>query len=317
MMTRSKRTSMARDATCVTWAGALTCAMALGCGVTRVDGDNGNGGGVPAEVQARFDTYCATPSCHNSPAVYPQLSPGASDAILDSMDQQGRIPLVDIGNPSNSYLAIKMVPELNMDLFAGSPMPVGGGMPPEDIAVILGWIAGAPFPDGETDGGTGTTGDPTDPTVASATGSGETTDTTDPSATATGTSGDEWMSVCSLMDVNPDAVSPVQAGDEAGLIPAAVGEAIENNCGCHLTSESSAPMYVINPFPVATLEDFLDDSTGQPRYQMALDRMNAPNSMPPAFPCEQDGQLMDPDEQALLIDWLSQGAPDGATYVPG
>lgn len=300
---------------------ASVCVIA-GCGVKRLEPDGSAGGGIPEVVQQRFDQHCATSSCHDG-TFPPDLRRGNSAAIIDAQSPTASIPFVEFGNPSNSYLAVKLVPELNMDVFVGVPMPMGRTMPPEDVAIILGWIAGAPLPTGDTDSGTGSTG-MTDPTVADA--SSTTDDPTDPSesGSSTGTGGatdtaGDWMSICTLEDVDPGATSPVMAADEAGMIPADVGAAIENNCGCHLTTESSDPLvYTLNPFPLATLADFEGDHTnGQPRYQVALDRVaHEVIPMPPASPCDHDGQRIDPDEEALLMDWLGQGAPDGATFTP-
>lgn len=145
--------------------GLLTALSSItGCEqVTKLD-ETPSSGGVPPEVQARFDTYCAVPGCHMA-AVGPELTSGSSSAALMMTSSAGPA-YVTFGDLENSQLITRIAP--------------GGGMPPasspqltdEDRAVIYGWVAGAPFPDAESDAGSGsTTGDTMTTTGGSESGS--------------------------------------------------------------------------------------------------------------------------------------------------
>ncbi len=277
------------------------------------EGDTGSGSAVPAAVQQRLTESCAIPGCHASGSVAPDLSEAAGGAWVSQSGAGG--PFVTFGDVDNSYLIEKMFPAPS----SGSQMPLAPGvLEPEDLAVIVGWVAGVEFPDGETattdtnasdtDDPTATTG-PTDPTMAS-----DTDDT-----------GSELV-LCSIEVVAPDITSPVVSGDEAGVIPSSVGGALERNCGCHYTDQTSDPTLY---FPYAggtqlrTLQNFTDNYAGAnstyqgaPAWQAVQDRVIVQQNMPTAV-CEvEGGGTMTAEDFTVFEAWFGQGAPDGATFTP-
>lgn len=112
--------------------------------VTRID--EGDGGGsdsaVPGPVQERLTQSCAIPSCHVSGSVTPDLSAASGGAWVSQSGGGG--PYITFGDIENSYLIEKMFPSPS----AGSQMPLSPGvLETEDLAVIVGWVAGVEFPD--------------------------------------------------------------------------------------------------------------------------------------------------------------------------
>lgn len=136
---------------------ALAWLPALGCGLEEIT-DGGNTDQIPAEVQAAFDETCATNmTCHANGSALVNLGPGSSAAILDTNASTGD-PFVKFGDIEGSYLARKI---LGTNI-SGGPMPLDQQSPNDEVnlAIILGWIAGAEFSDGGdsgTDSGTDTT----------------------------------------------------------------------------------------------------------------------------------------------------------------
>ncbi|MFV8749072.1 hypothetical protein ACNOYE_00820 [Nannocystaceae bacterium ST9] len=143
---------------------ALALLPTLGCGLEEIKGGNTQDQ-IPAEVQRALDETCATNStCHANGSALLNLGPGASAALLDTMASTGD-PFVVFGDLEASYLARKI---LGTNI-SGGPMPLSNQSPNDEVnlAIILGWIAGAEF----SDGGSDTSGDTTD------TGGDTTTDT--------------------------------------------------------------------------------------------------------------------------------------------
>jgi hypothetical protein len=123
---------------------AVTAAM---CGPEPKVGDPIPGAGEIAptldSIQVNvFTPSCATASCHSGSAS-PALDPGlAWDALVGQPSvQQPATPLVDPGNPSDSYLLIKLRGGGD-----GSPMPIGApSLGDADLVAIETWIQnGAP-----------------------------------------------------------------------------------------------------------------------------------------------------------------------------
>lgn len=150
-MTCSIRLNLVRGLTAAVLAiGGTTCG-----GVERIgDDDTGTGtdGGsdatVPQWVQAAFDRSCAVAGCHGSGGLPPSLALGESDAIIGGLASNGEMPLVELGNLDGSYLALKLLPAA---LHPDGAEVSGSQMPPaptddsdQDVATILGWIAGTP-----------------------------------------------------------------------------------------------------------------------------------------------------------------------------
>lgn len=130
--------------------------LVVGCDQVErleVGGAPGSGSLVPEAVQRRLTESCAVPGCHVTGGIAPDLSEASGGAWV-SQDGAGG-PLVTFGDVENSYLVEKMFPSPS----AGSQMPLAPGvLAPEDLAVIIGWITGVEFPEGETDPGGSETG---------------------------------------------------------------------------------------------------------------------------------------------------------------
>jgi hypothetical protein len=137
-------------------------ATSTGCGVEILDDQNG--GQVPFAVEAAFERSCLGAGCHSSaqPAAGLSLEGAALQALVGaSSSQRPELPLVAIGDVAGSYLAIKVLSDDGLASYgvsraAGtSRMPLSGlsEQALEDVALILGWIAGAELPTPSDDGG--------------------------------------------------------------------------------------------------------------------------------------------------------------------
>lgn len=305
------------------------CALAVllgGCDQLIAVHDAPSSGSIPAAVQERFTIYCATPACHGGTQA-PDLRAGNAATILDRASTTG-MPYVDLGNPQGSYLAVKLLPEPS----AGTTMPPPGSppLPAEDEAIILGWIAGAMFPDEGTSGATLADGSDTmssaDATTSDGDAGGDTMSTTNASST-TGTSDTDGgvAPVCSLERVQPGAASPVDAGTGAGQIPIAIGEVLDHNCGCHYATTAMSPytaLLGVGYQPMETLADFTGAYAGinMAAYgsgtgaDAVYDRVVTLGTMPQTIVCDVGGGAVITDEDfATLRAWLEAGTPDGAS----
>ena len=132
-----------------------------GCGVEVLD--DASATAVPFEVEDAFGRSCGVSGCHEAgqPAAGLALVGSALEGLVDRpSSQRPELSLVRIGDVGNSYLALKILPpdivaQYGQSLAAGtSRMPLGGSSDAvkKDIAVILGWIAGAELPAPETGG---------------------------------------------------------------------------------------------------------------------------------------------------------------------
>jgi hypothetical protein len=300
-------------------AALLTC----GCpALVEVEGD-GVASGVPPVVQDRLTQYCAIPGCHSTGAQFPDLSEGGSAATLDQSSGVTGTPFVVFGDVQGSYLALKLLPAPPDGTIM--PPPALPPMPPQDVALILGWIAGADLSDaaddgttGESDGGDGGPGDGSGLDSAGSTGDGMTS--------GPGDTGGGPAQVCSLQGVDPGAADPVDAGDGAGQIPTVVGEVLNRNCGCHYASEATAPYTALLGLgyqPMETLGDFTAAYAGiNPNLYGAgsgadaiYDRVITLGTMPQPILCDLGGgTLITAEDRDLLQTWLDAGTPDGATF---
>ncbi len=292
-------------------------ALGLGLGacteLEKLDPDGGSGARIPDRVQTAFDVSCNIPGCHNSAAAGGlNLTATASPDIIGGQSTQSSLPLVELGNVDGSYLAIKMLPEVPEGVLRqGERMPLGGALDSEDNAIILGWIAGAELPGGGGEEDSTDDGADTDPT-------GE------PEETSTGsTGGGGGIVACGLEDVAPDVASPFDIGDAATQIPTDVGAALEANCGCH---EVSPDDVIEGAFPYqgmlhfSTIAEIQSDHMGRPVREVMLDRIDStePTRMPPTYYCDLGGgEVITAEDQELLVDWLTQGAPDAPNWNPG
>jgi hypothetical protein len=122
----------------------------------------GGGGGIPPAVRAAFEASCGKSGCHAAGGVQPVLAGAELDGILTGMG--GGLPYVTIGDTTNSYLAIVMLPDatlMELGLTRTAPrMPLDQDFLNPNLQTILAWIGGAEFEGGgdETTGGEMTTG---------------------------------------------------------------------------------------------------------------------------------------------------------------
>ena len=101
-------------------------------------------------------------------------------------------------------------------------------------------------------------------------------------------------------------------------IPPDIGAILVASCGCHLSNDliMGAPNYN-GSFEMATWDGFqaLRAADQAPYHEVGLGYLMT-DFMPLGFFCNIEGQAMDPDDRATMIQWLSEGAPDGATWAP-
>ncbi len=177
--------------------------------------------------------------------------------------------------------------------------------------------------DGDT-GSTGSTGVDTS-TGDATTSTGPVTTTTATTATTftTTTAAEESSSTgfvptgpyCSVQNVTHDELfDPLPRGEEAGVFPAVIADALEDNCGCHtLTSGGQNVEFENLQAPGGTL--FLQYAD--------LSRPFESGTLGQAIESEVRGYRMPvgscphpPELADVLFPWFDQGMPDGATYVP-
>ena len=121
----------------------------------RDEAATGEGAAVPAIVQQIFDDSCATAGCHagGSPAAGLSLAADASAAALGGTStQRPELALVEPGDPSASYLALKLLPAADGRADGTARMPAGAELDPVELAIVIGWIGGAPLDDVEPTG---------------------------------------------------------------------------------------------------------------------------------------------------------------------
>lgn len=153
------------------------------------------------------------------------------------------------------------------------------------------------------------------------------TDTIAPSTSAD-SSGDASESTgaaihfCGLADLKPSAANPIESGLAAMMIPPDIAAIQVGNCGCHLADAlevADVPDYPsTGPFDMATWTGFQAErvSDGMPYHVIAHGYVMT-EFMPLSTYCNiGGGEGMPPDQRATLVEWLSMGAPDGATWEP-
>jgi hypothetical protein len=285
--------------------------LLVGCpGIQAIDDDDNGNGGIPTEIQRIFDESCGTAdgTCHASGNPILALDAGSSPAILNASSGQAPLPLVELGNVTGSYLAIKVLPE-------PQPQRIGNLMPPpgsayelsdEDRATLVGWIGGAPLPGGET-------------------GTQDTDDTTGDDTTGDDTEEEIVEQSCDLSDIAPDAPNPVQVGTGAEQIPPNIGSALTRNCGCHYAEGpyEGAPTLVgyppTGPLDMITWAGFQQEQMfalcdSDVAHECVRERLDHALPMPPTSCVLEDGSRISDDDFELLDAWLAAGAPDGATW---
>jgi len=276
----------------------LVAVLVPGCEqVKKVDGESG--ACVPAEVQAAFDRSCGTPACHTEGGMQGSLSlaVGQSGDAIGKTAVGSPLPLVEIGNTENSYLAQKIISNPSAEI-TGDRMPQGFQGTPEqieDINTILTWIAGGEFECESAD----TTGTET-----------------------MGTTGEPELRACGLEDLAPGTPSMIVAGVAADQIPPDIATILENNCGCHYTNTYPEPPPYLDYqegtllLDMRTVAGFRAMNGAMQQFTaVTLDRLmgGGPIAMPPPDPyC----QAMPTSDFDTLVAWLGAGAPDGATWMP-
>lgn len=219
-------------------------------------------------------------------------------------------------------------------------------LPQTSIAALICALLGSgcsdatsPSPEATVSGGT-TQASPTTSTTAFP----ATTQGTDSTTGATDTEGADETAVvppppfpdfpppspkyCGLedIDVTTDPATAVDAGDEPGQLPLAIGDALLRNCGCHYTDNVEGLVdYMSDAVPIATHADFHAPFEGV--FPQAFDGLVYeavelrvvfvdPLPMPP-IECDvigENGMITEAD-LALFADWLSAGAPDAPNYL--
>ncbi len=200
-------------------------------------------------------------------------------------------------------------------------LPFGGGCGGDDASEIeaeAGSTAAVPL--GST-GGTSSSGDVASSSTASESSTGAPT-TVDPT-----TGPPAPPKLCSLEAVDPLAdPSIVEMGDEAGLLPTVIGEALLRNCGCHYSDNPDVFVdYIGNLVLINTWADFHVPFIGvfpmgfEDRMVWEATRVRVVEQMPvpmPAFECEvqdEEGVITQADRE-LFEAWFDAGAPDGANF---
>jgi hypothetical protein len=268
-----------------------------------------------------FDDRCNLPACHGGGTVQASLNLEAANSagiIGRPATQNPSLPLVEIGNVPGSYLAIKILPDAElMDLGLmrlGLAMPNGAvidAATQQDLALVLGWIAGADLPGGGTggtsmgtDGGTSSAGTGT---ASASTGTGDST---------TG----EPIQYCGLQDLKPGAPNPIDEGDVANKIPTEIGTLLRHNCGCHLADDLAV---TVPDFPASGLFQMTTlaqwQGTYGPNMTVTKDKVRSQldtEVMPNTVCNVGGGEHMDPADRARLIEWIDADVPDGANWPP-
>lgn len=120
---------------------------------------------------------------------------------------------------------------------------------------------------------------------------------------------------CSVQVVTEGALyDPLIRGDDAGVFPPIVADALEDTCGCHtLTGGAQNVRFPELQAPGGTLffeYTHVANGVGPTALGTMIEDEVRGFRMPP-------GSCPKPPEIAeVLIPWFDQGMPDGATFVP-
>jgi hypothetical protein len=151
-------------------------------------------------------------------------------------------------------------------------------------------------------------------------GSSDTHPTTQADGASSESSAEE-LHPCGLADLKASAADPIVSGTAAMQIPPDIAAIQVGNCGCHLADDLDvdAPDYPsTGAFDMTTWAGFQEIREGDqmPYHAIALANVMT-EFMPLSSYCDIGGGLKMPaDERATLVEWLTQGAPDGATWMP-
>jgi hypothetical protein len=161
----------------------------------------------------------------------------------------------------------------------------------------------------------GTTIDPDDGSTAAPPGS-----TSSESGGSSSTTGAPDQA-CGLEDLKPGTPDPIQSGAAAMHLPPDIAQILLISCGCHLADDHTVEDVPDYPstggFDMTMWAGWHADhpTTRMPYHALALTYVES-EFMPLESFCNVDGEAMDPSHRATLLDWLGQGAPDGATWMP-
>jgi hypothetical protein len=123
---------------------------------------------------------------------------------------------------------------------------------------------------------------------------------------------------CGLEDLKPGTADPIESGLRAMQIPPDIATILVENCGCHLADDHTVPDVPDYPsssgFDMTTWAGWqgTHPATGSAYHDMALNYVEQ-DVMPLQPFCNVP---IDATQEATLLEWLTQGAPDGATWVP-
>jgi hypothetical protein len=129
------------------------------------------------------------------------------------------------------------------------------------------------------------------------------------------------LHACGLEDLKPGEADPIQSGTGQMQIPPDIAAIQLANCGCHLADDLTveAPDYPsTGPFDMTTWDGFqaIRPSDRMPYHAIAHTYVES-GFMPLSTYCNLGGgENITPEDRATLVEWLSMGAPDGATWVP-
>ncbi|HWB82057.1 MAG TPA: hypothetical protein VG755_44145 [Nannocystaceae bacterium] len=137
---------------------------------------------------------------------------------------------------------------------------------------------------------------------------------------------------CGLEDLDPsaDPDAAIDEGDAVGQIPTVIGEVLLRNCGCHYTDMVPPGYvdYISHHQEMSTLAHFHENFMGtfptgyetMPTYLAVEQRVVFSNPLPmPSINCSIDGNpqhRISDEDLATISDWLTAGAPDGASWPP-
>ncbi len=132
--------------------------------------------------------------------------------------------------------------------------------------------------------------------------------------TSTGEPLPEGPSCSVQVTTHGELFDPLPKGEEAGLFPTSVGEALEDYCGCHTLSSNAQNVHhpgLLAPGGSLFLE-YADMSRGfgGGTLGQAIAEEVQGYAMPPGS-CSYP-----PDPAAVLEKWFEDGLPDGANFTP-
>ncbi len=238
---------------------------------------------IPPDIGTILDENCG---CHYADELTVSGAPDYPSALPFKMDTlAGFLAERQPGEPYHQVALTRVGGDV-------APMPTepfcnvgeGEGMPVDQRATLVQWLTeGAP-------------------------------DCTTWSGCAAGT-----LQACGIEDLKPGSPNPIMAGDAAGQIPTAIGTILGSNCGCHYVDDPTADVTDYQgTADLTTVASFQAPfgNGGDPLHMLALGHVES-DFMPLGSSCDiGGGEAMPAADRTLLVQWLIEGAPDGATFMP-